>query len=248
MSDADDVVSASWLAAMFEALQQSSIVTGPLARVPRSLIDTASPFLPGDMTPKGAKDVTPLDSLFAEAPFTQAPNTFRGIQVASGGNFGFRRQALSQGYAAHSILGTDHATSLRAFAAGFPVGWAPDAKVLYAQRDNVTLRRIVTSAVGNVYLEREFGGVLWPRQGPRILHRIGWLGVNLPLILGRKGRKRWKWEFGLTLGTALEWAIPGFYNGRSFALRRGHGTDVALRPQTLGADGSAVIVHPDQRS
>ncbi len=236
MCDADDVVSVGWLTAMFEALEDYGIVTGPLARVPRSSIDEASPFMAGNMTPTGVQHPGSLESLFVASAFTRAPNTFGGIPVASGCNFGFRRDALPQGYAADYLLGADHATSLRARAEGFPVGWAPNAKVLYGQRDKIGLRRIVTSGVGNVYLEREFGGVLWPSRGPRIGRRVGWLVLNLPLLLSRAdGRKHWKWQFGLTLGTALEWTLPGLYVGRSFALKRGFGTEPFLRTAGSGA-------------
>ena len=205
MCDADDLVSRSWVRAMYEGLDHDPMVTGPVRMVPFEA---------------GLSDTVLFDD---HESYSHHPPQHRGQPYAPGCNCGFRAEALPEGYAADYVTAGDGATSFRARLLGYEVAWCPDARILRRRRPDgrQSLQRSVASGVGLAKLDREFAGRLWPPRRPRLLRRSAWVLLHVPELLREPGRGRWSYEVGALIGTSIETILPGAWVGRRLA-RRDH--------------------------
>jgi len=212
--DQDDYVLSGWLTAIRDGLADHDVVTGPLGRVVHDF-DKVDPLDVVGTTTFGG----PLD------------NSIEGLQVAPGGNSGWRRSAAAQGR-----VDSDTITSLRATARGIEIGWCDDARVLYRRRPpgSKVVQRAITSGVWYAEIDREFGGVLYPARA-KPARMVASLCLRFPAAAVRGNLADLRWPLGAAIGVILERTLPGFWWGRIRARRLAGKTDRQVF--TTGAGG-----------
>jgi glycosyltransferase involved in cell wall biosynthesis len=200
--DADDAVCPGWLRAIHAGLENASTVAGAIARIPFEVVEQNAP-----------------SEIAAVAHFSDGPPTYRGTPYAPGGNCGWRKDALPQGYAVDYVVGEDGATSFRALLRGHRVVWCPDARLLNRERPPGArlFSRAVASGVARSRLDREFGVRLWPGARPYLTRTVIRTMLAAPRCASERGRARWAWEAGVTLGAVVEHLVPGLWLGRHSA-------------------------------
>jgi glycosyltransferase involved in cell wall biosynthesis len=195
--DADDIVTPEWLRSLDEALDAHAIVAGPIGTI--AFAD-------------GAGD---LAQLLEGVSFSATLPARNGVAYAGSNNSGYRREALSRGYAWDYLIGEDGATCWRAVAAGHSLGWAPGARVVCRDRPTGerSFRRLVSSGVAGHRHDEEFDGRLWDRPRYPLTRGVVWLLLNLPLVATGAGRRRWRFRLATCLGATIEAAAPGLWWG-----------------------------------
>jgi glycosyltransferase involved in cell wall biosynthesis len=187
LCDADDVVGASWVAAMGDALREHDAVTGPLEVAtlnPTWLVRTRG------------------------TPSASSPSTFHGsFPIMPAGNFGMRATAWDRlgGFDPAVLANEDAELSLRAWEQHIDVFFTPDAVVHYRYRDEapVLFRQGLRYGTYRVLVARRArrAGVA---RVPRFAGWRSWLTLVawLPRCATREGRASLAWVAGVRLGIA----------------------------------------------
>lgn len=182
--DGDDVVQAGWVTAMADALQDASIVSGPIET------ETLNPAWLARSRP------TPTEYRLP---------TFGTLGFASGCNCGMTRKLFDAlgGYDETFVGLEDIEFSLRAIADGDTIHFVPDALVAYRLRDDL----------GSVWRQGYFYGRGRPalKQRARALglpapssleswKSWAWLLLHVPGLRHRAGRYQWLWVLANRVG------------------------------------------------
>jgi glycosyltransferase involved in cell wall biosynthesis len=186
LCDADDLVAPGWVAAMGTALAGSELVTGVLE------LDRLNPRWLADSRGRGDERGLP---------------TFHGIfPTVHGNNMGMQRWAWDRlgRFDEDVLIGSDDVElSMRAWQAGVPVQFVPDAVVHYRYRPEPSA------------LWRQ--GRNYGRSRPLVVRRLRdrglecpgpfsgwrswlWLVAHLPSLRTREGRAAWTWVAGNRVG------------------------------------------------
>ncbi len=181
--DADDIVAAGWLVAMFAALQTNTFVAGAL-------------------------DVDRLNEAWViegrGRSITHGSMSFGGVTFPHGCNLGVHRAVFLEHRFDEALrAGEEIDLAIRMAAAGVECVYVPDAVVHYRYRTTLreTWRQAFIGARVRPHLERRLG-----RSGrPRILRRSGWLVVRSAMLRSRAGRIRWVWIAASVSGEIVGW-------------------------------------------
>lgn len=186
--DGDDVVTPGWLAAMASGLERARVVTGPCD--------------PGPLNPVW------LARSRGEYP-ADRPLSWHGLfPIASGGNLGIRRDVIAEigGFRDDYVGAEDHEFSLRLATAGIPVGFAPDARLLYRMRSEpkALWRQGLGYGRNRPRLRRDVARAGLVPPG-RLSGIRSWavLVVRLPSLRSGPGRAQWCWIAGVRVGHVL---------------------------------------------
>ena len=190
--DADDIVVPRWLEAHVECLARHDISGGPLDEL--------------------SLNHERIQALNADRLATGNPIACRFWPYAFGGNCGFHRRVWEAigGYDEAWVRGsTEVEFCWRAQAAGFDLGFAPDAIVQYRHRATVRLelKRHLRAAKAPARLYKAFAAEGMPRTNTTAsLKGWAWLVWHLPdLVRGGERRARWlntaTWRAGHLLGS-----------------------------------------------
>ncbi|HEV2309379.1 MAG TPA: glycosyltransferase [Acidimicrobiia bacterium] len=196
--DGDDVVGSSWVTAMATGLARSDFLTGPVD------LDLLNPSWLADV--RGRRIFEAPSLLFDQVPF------------AHGCNFGVRRSIFGQigPFREDLPAGMDLEFSVRAWRAGIPLAWAPEAVVHYRLRPGSAQRWRQSVSYGRAQprLRRLAPELASSRAVARqTARRLAWLVVRLPLLYRRDLRARWLWTLGLVTGE-LASHVPSRGGGR----------------------------------
>lgn len=186
--DADDLVAEGWVRAMAAALDKHPFVTGPVE------LDSLNP--PWVVATRGRADTEPDPTFFGIFP------------KALGCNLGVRRPLLDQlgGFDTDLRSCEDLDFSMRAWLAGSPCTWVPDAVVHYRYRTESLALFKQGFAYGSVrpLICRRLAG-----NGARTPGRFAgwrswlWLVIALPRVLSRSGRAAVAWGAGNRIGQVV---------------------------------------------
>jgi glycosyltransferase involved in cell wall biosynthesis len=186
LCDADDLVAPGWIAAMGATLAEAELVTGALE------LDRLNPRWLADSRGRGDERGLP---------------TFHGIfPTVHGNNMGMQRAAWERlgRFDEDVLIGSDDVElSMRAWQAGVPVRFVPEAVVHYRYRPEPSA------------LWRQ--GRNYGRSRPLVVRRLRdrglacpgpfagwrswvWLLVHLPDLRTRPGRAAWTWVAGNRIG------------------------------------------------
>jgi glycosyltransferase involved in cell wall biosynthesis len=185
--DGDDVVQPGWTAAIGDALQRSSLVTGTLDG--EQLNDA---WLAGSR-PMGASDTLPR---------------FGGIAFTRGNNTGMHRSVWEalDGYDEDFDGLEDIEFSVRAAGAGYEPTLVPAARIAYRFRRGLrsTWRQGIYYGRGRPRMAAQAEALGLPAPGRFAgLRSWAWLAVRFPLLATRSGRHAWIFTLGVRWGVVL---------------------------------------------
>jgi glycosyltransferase involved in cell wall biosynthesis len=142
--DADDLVAHEWVEAHLEGLESFDFCTGPKALISED-----------DLAGK------PREALLIDTAASSSPNTMGSHPYASGCNASYRRATLNAvgGFCSHNLRREDVEASWLASGLGYKLGFLPEAKILYVQRDDTQskMRQSLAWGIGIEALRRQFG-------------------------------------------------------------------------------------------
>jgi len=170
--DADDLVSPSWVRGLSDALEAWPIATGPMVLVDADGVERARS--------------------------TTVPRYYDLYGYALGASLGIRRDVLDDlgGFvvAPPGISSGDAELGWRAHAAGYQVGWAPDAVVVKRRRPDLrgTWHQWYGYGRGARWIARRHraAGVAAARRRTQ-LRTLAWLVTHPIQLGGPEGRRRW---------------------------------------------------------
>jgi glycosyltransferase involved in cell wall biosynthesis len=193
MCDADDVVGRSWVGAMIDALREHDYVGGPLElRLlnPEWVVDSRG------------------------HAWASQPGDFAGIfHFAHCSNIGIRRTRLARlgGFDEGLSFGEDVELGLRAWRAGVPLHFAPEAVVHYRYRTQLRdlWRQAYLGGQVKPYISRLVRATtdVAPPRDVRGRDWL-WLAANVRLLASRAGRARWLWVAAARTGVLTASALP----------------------------------------
>jgi glycosyltransferase involved in cell wall biosynthesis len=190
--DADDVVTAGWVAAMGEALRHHEFVTGPLE------LDRLNPAWVVESRGRSFADRRPV---------------FEGIfPYASSCNMALRRSLFERAgrFDPGWRVGEDLELSLRLWLSGVELHFEPGAVVHYRYRPTLRSTFGQARSYGRVRPALAEGlrraGRPAPKRGAGLRNWV-WLVRHLPFLADRPGRAKWLWVAGQRLGN-LQGSFP----------------------------------------
>ncbi|HUC38087.1 MAG TPA: glycosyltransferase family A protein [Acidimicrobiales bacterium] len=181
--DADDMVSARWLAGLVSELNENALATGPF-------------------------DVCKLNAhrfcgWHDDLWWKQPPRSMGYLPEVGGGNMAVRRETfdLVGGFDEALETGEDFDFAWRVQLAGGTIGFAVDSVVHWRLRRGwAYLRRSLDYGLAHVELYRRFRHWGMRRRPLQVVFRLVATGLGAPLVFVPKYRYRWMHLAGLELG------------------------------------------------
>ncbi len=186
--DGDDRVEPTWIASMYDGLQQWPYVTGPV------LVDELNE--PWASETRGSAMFDGMQKLYDTIPF------------AHGCNMGFQRESLRNlgGFDESFLAGCDQEVAIRAWEHDVQLGFQPEAKVQYRLRTDLGSMYRQGRSYGRYRVKvRRLKPELVDRRVLRnaMLRRVFWLVRRAPAALFSQPLKaRWVWVASQVVGEA----------------------------------------------